>query len=172
MNTKLSLTGAIVIVLAAALVVAVSSATATRAASSRANGPAAAVSSSALPHVLGYGHQQGPKKTDLFGIFAQGSGNQASGTMSAYPGTKLKTATITCLVVNGNDAIVTGHLGTQIWVAELVDNADPSDPSNPDLLRFSFDPFISPDPANPGCYLPMLSPIGLKSGDLSVVPGP
>src|SRR5205823_5400585 len=116
-----------------------------------------------------------PKKA-LFGVFAKGSGNQAAGTMTFYAGSPLKlvTATNSCLVINGNDAIVTGSAvidnQTQTVVAELVDNTSPSDPSNPDLLRFSFAPFITPDPDHPGCYLSTLPPIAIKAGDLSIVP--
>src|SRR5581483_12208813 len=58
---------------------------------------------------------------------------------------------------------------SQPVVAELVDNTHPSDPTNPDLLRFSFDGAIVPDPNNPGCYLPELAPVAIKAGDLSVV---
>src|SRR5439155_1039764 len=68
-------------------------------------GALAARSASAAPHVLGYGSQTtGPKKKNLFGIFATGSGNQASGAMTFYAGNPLKlvTATIRCLVVSGN----------------------------------------------------------------------
>jgi len=141
-------------------------------------GAVAARSVSAAPHVLGYGGQtSGPRKKNLFGIFATGSGNVASGAMSFYAGSPLKlvTATIRCLVVSGNDAIATGdaviNSTQQVVVAELVDLNDPSDQANPDLLRFSFDPFIRPDPDNPGCYLPTLAPTAIRSGDVRVVPG-
>ena len=39
-----------------------------------------------VPTVVGYGHQTGSPKFDLFGVFASGAGNAATGTMTFYAG--------------------------------------------------------------------------------------
>ena len=136
---------------------------------------AATRSVSSVPHVLGYGHQVVTTAKGLFGLFAAGSGKPASGTMSFYVGKKLIAGKVKCLVINGNDAIVTGKatIGgvSQVVVAELVDVSAPHDRASPDLLRFSFTPAITPDPANAGCYLPMLPPLAILTGDISVASG-
>src|SRR5262249_52477700 len=111
---------------------------------------------------------------DLFGVFASGIGNAATGTMTFYAGDpkpKLTTATVTCLQINGDDAIVSGTAkinGTQtVVVAEAVDQGDPSGSPQPALLRYSFAPVVNPTGVL-GCYAPILAPIAIKSGDLHV----
>jgi hypothetical protein len=68
---------------------------------------------------------------------------------------------VTCLTVNGNDAVVSGVQMSsgaghgQILVAEIVNGGSPSS----DQLRFSANPFISPGPLQ-GCSTANLGPIG------------
>jgi hypothetical protein len=130
---------------------------------------------STVPEVLGYGHQnpEVPKKFDLFGIFAIGSSNTATGTMSVWVGNprKWRTGPVTCVQTNGNDSIITGMVVSGgeivIQVAEVVDNSDPSDPSQPDMLRFSYAPDITPT-GTEGCWEPVLGPLSLRSGDIRI----
>ncbi len=134
-------------------------------------GPGPWVSTDA--EVIGYGHQQGPARHDLFGIFAQGSGNSATGTASVWAGSPQRwvTGKVTCVETTGNDSIVTIQVKIkgvlQYEVAEVVDNSNPSGTDAPDELRFSYDPFIDPTDT-PGCYTPELAPIALKSGDVRI----
>jgi hypothetical protein len=72
-----------------------------------------------------------------------------------FDGNKIK-AEVTCLIVVGNEAFITGvsdELPGGIVVTHAVDNGEPSD-GTPDLLRNSFQGAIVEDPANPGCFLP------------------
>jgi hypothetical protein len=137
----------------------------------------AAPQAASVPTVVGYGHQMGNAKFDLFGLFASGVSNAATGTMTFYAGTpkqKLTTATVTCLQINGNDAIVSGTAKidgvSTVVVAEAVDQGDPSGSPLSDSLRFSFAPVVTPTDT-PGCYLPVLAPVAIKSGDLHVDAG-
>jgi hypothetical protein len=128
--------------------------------------------SGAVPsEVVGFGNQATAQPT--FGVFATGSGNTATGLMHfavSTPHPHYLDATVKCLIISGNDAIITGSIvghPTQRVVAEVVDNTSPSDPSNPDLLRFSFRGFIHKSgPA--GCYAPDLAPPAIAKGDLVI----
>jgi len=148
---------------------------------SRANAPATATA----PEVVGYGKQSGQPggpRTALFGVFATGSGNAATGSVSfiASPTRpKLITGMVTCMVISGNDAIITlnyKQAGVQhVAVAEAVDNSNPTADANPDAWRVSFDPFINPTP-DPNCWTPVLSPVPISpsggGADIRVEPGP
>jgi hypothetical protein len=79
-------------------------------------------------------------------------------------------AEVTCLIVVGNEAFITGRsdeLPGGIVVTHAVDNGEPSD-GTPDLLRNSFVEAIVPDPANPGCFLPTLPPVPVTQGNIVV----
>jgi hypothetical protein len=81
-------------------------------------------------------------------------------------------AKVTCLIVVGNEAFITGRsdeLPGGIVVTHAVDNGEPSD-GTPDLLRNSFEPTIFEDPANPGsgCFLPTLAPVPVTQGNIVV----
>jgi len=121
--------------------------------------------------VIGEGHQAG----DNFGMIAWGAGPAAHGGLvgTFAGGSTQVVAKVTCLVVVGNDAIATGiftepaSLKGQITVMEAVGNEGASK----DLLRFSFSGSIIPDPVtDPGghCWKPVLAPIGIESGTISV----
>jgi hypothetical protein len=82
-------------------------------------------------------------------------------------------AVVTCLIVDGNTALITGvsdELPGGIVVVEAVDNGEPSN-GTPDLLRGSFEPFIFEDPERPGCFLPVLPPVPVIQGDIVVHDG-
>jgi hypothetical protein len=126
----------------------------------------------ALPsEVVGFGNQATAQPT--FGVFASGSGNTATGLMHfavSVPQPHYLDATVNCLIISGNDAIITGHIvghPKQVVVAEVVDNTSPSDPSNPDLLRFSFKGFIHKSGPT-GCWAPEISPPAIDEGDLLI----
>jgi hypothetical protein len=51
---------------------------------------------------------------------------------------------------------------------EAVDNGPAGAGGSPDLLRFSFPPFITPDAGHPGCFLPVLPPVPVTQGDILV----
>src|SRR5215207_6638553 len=70
-------------------------------------------------------------------------------------------AKVTCVIVQGNEAFITGvsdELPGGIVVTHAVDNGNPGDPQ-PDLLRNSFQPFIVESTERPGCFLPVMAPV-------------
>jgi len=93
------------------------------------------------------------------------------------PRTKLE---VICLIVSGNKAIATARVvfpeseAGRLVVMEAVDNGEPApgQTEGPDLIRFSFEGFIVPDPQNPGCYLPVLAPVPVINGNIVVHDGP
>src|SRR5689334_2441488 len=138
MRTRITLAGAVALALAATAPLL-----------------AGGASAASAPTVVGYGHQDvSPAKSDLFGVFASGVGNAATGSMTFYANksgsTKLVqyTATVTCLQVVGNRSIVSGWIKTgttqTIVVGDMIDNSDPSGAPAADQLRFSFPPFVQP----------------------------
>src|SRR5258708_6521326 len=123
-------------------------------------GTAAAVTSATSAHasateVLAYANQAVQNHTQ-FRIYSTGSGNTATGLFSFWQkgspttttGWRWVTATVTCSTISGNDAILTGTAvvngSTETVVAEAVDNTSPSSSGNPDRIRFSFAPTITP----------------------------
>jgi hypothetical protein len=85
-------------------------------------------------------------------------------------------AEVTCLIVTANQAIATA-IGTkpeanegQIIVMHAVDNGEPGG-ALPDLLRFSFAGAIRPAPGQPGCFLPVLPPVPVTDGNITVHDG-
>ncbi len=104
------------------------------------------------------------------------AGQGAMGTFSfKIAGQERVRAEVTCLIVVGNQAIVTGtytdpQTGTaQIVVMHVVDNGEPGTSATPDLLRFSFaNGGIVPDPQHPGCFLPVLPPVPVTQGNIVV----
>ena len=127
--------------------------------------------------VLGSGNQGTPNHTE-FGIFSVGSGNSATGEFSAWEkgfptpttGWHWVSATITCSMISGNDAILTGTATvngvTETIVAEAVDKTNPSGAPHKDALRLSFAPTITE--VSPGCDTPSLPPVNLRNGDIRV----
>jgi hypothetical protein len=83
-------------------------------------------------------------------------------------------AKVTCLIVAGNDAIATGVLTSpetsegQTVVMEAVDGGKGSTRQGPDMIRFSFAGFINPVPGKPGCFTPVLAPVEVINGNISV----
>ena len=85
-------------------------------------------------------------------------------------------AEVTCLVVTGNEAVVTGVLNQpasergNIMVLHAIDNGRTPGSGSPDLLRFSFSSNggVVPDPNNAGCFLPIFPPVPLEKGDIAV----
>jgi hypothetical protein len=82
-------------------------------------------------------------------------------------------AEVTCLIVDGNEAFITGvsdELPGGTTVTHAVDNGEPGDPT-PDLMRGSFLPFITPVDGQPGCFLPQLPPVPVTEGNIVVHDG-
>jgi hypothetical protein len=97
-------------------------------------------------------------------------GEDPKGQIKVASDVGLIKAEVTCLVVQGNRAIITAvsdELPGGIVVTEAVDNGEPSD-GTPDLLRNSFVEAIVPDPDNPGCFLPTLPPVPVTQGNIVV----
>jgi hypothetical protein len=82
-------------------------------------------------------------------------------------------AEVTCVIVEGNEAFITGvsdEIAGGIVVIHAVDNGEPSD-GTPDLLRGSFAPFIVESTEQPGCFLPVLEPVPVTEGNVVVHDG-
>jgi hypothetical protein len=128
--------------------------------------------------VLAFGDQRNLGLHAQFGIFSTGADDLATGIFSfwqkGFPtstsGWRKVTASISCALFSGNDAVLTGTVTvgttTETVVAEVVDNTSPSRAPSPDGLRFSFDPTITE--VSPGCFTPGLGPIPIKEGDIRV----
>jgi hypothetical protein len=91
------------------------------------------------------------------------------------PAEGLFQADVTCMLVTGNHAYVTAVIETgaragQQEVLEVIDNGEPQNGQPDDLARVSFVPFIQPS-AEPGCSLPVLPPLPIESGNLTVHQG-
>lgn len=132
---------------------------------------AAGASHSPGAFVVGTGLHSDPGTQFAVSAITGPSGANAAGHfLFRNPGQPWVVALVRCVVVMGNRAIVTGVVvGTNtVVVVEAVDNTNPSQSSNPDLLRFSFAGFIQPDNANPGCFVPVLSPVRVTQGDIVV----
>lgn len=128
--------------------------------------------------VLGLGEQQ-PGTDAVFSIHAQSvltsTGTQsASGEMTWESGaTALGDAKVTCVQINGEDALITGvsTLGADKGkhvVAEVVDN---DTAGTTDALRFSFQSNGGIVPtSNPKCWTPVYGPVPIASGFIETVP--
>jgi hypothetical protein len=111
-------------------------------------------------------------------IEAHGVGPDATGNLEAAG---LFHATVTCLMVSGNDAIATAVIVSsqdpgfpigEIIVVEGVDNGNPSQGSSPDLWRISFQNNGGILPTDdPRCSLPVFMPVPIESGNIQVVGG-
>jgi hypothetical protein len=84
---------------------------------------------------------------------------------------------VTCLLVDGNDAIITWVVTSKngssldagdVVVTEVVDNGNPGESTTPDLIRNSFEGAIVEDDDNPGCFLPVLAPVPVEQGNYTV----
>ncbi|HXJ65126.1 MAG TPA: hypothetical protein VNN79_15335, partial [Actinomycetota bacterium] len=104
------------------------------------------------------------------------SGEDPKGTLTftnAGEGTQSLHANVTCLIVVGNEAFATGvfthpaEIEGQTVVLDAVDNGNPSS-DDPDLIRFSFEGAIVPVAGQPDCFLPVLPPVPVTKGNLSV----
>jgi hypothetical protein len=113
-----------------------------------------------------------------FGVSAHSgpSGEDPKGSLTftnTGEGTQSFHAKVTCLIVAGNEAFATGVLTHpdsvegQTVVLHAVDNGNP-DSATPDLIRFSFEPFIVPEPGQPDCFLPVLAPVPVTKGNMVV----
>ena len=113
-----------------------------------------------------------------FGISAHSgpSGEDAHGSLTFTvigEGTQSVHATVTCLIVTGNEAFATAvithpkAIEGQVTVLDAVDNGGPSS-DVPDLIRFSFEGFIVPAPGQPDCFLPVLPPVEVTKGNIVV----
>jgi hypothetical protein len=124
-------------------------------------------------YVLGLGEQQ-PGTDAVFSIRAQATSTGASGEMTWENGTtSLGDVKVTCLQVNGEDAIITGvstigaDKGKHV-VAEVVDN---DTAGTTDQLRFSFQANGGIQPtSNPKCWTPVIPPQDIAAGFVETVP--
>ncbi len=127
--------------------------------------------------------------------FVTGAGNHAGGvqfTISAHSGALGENpkgslsfkidgqarvrAEVTCVIIMGKQAFLTGTFTdqsgmTQLVVMHAVDNGEPGTSTVPDLLRFSFAGAIVPVTGSPGCYLPVLPPVPVTQGNIVVHDG-
>jgi hypothetical protein len=131
-----------------------------------------------IDFVRGGGFQVFPPPSGFtFGIAAKSgpAGEDPSGAITAESvGTEASFhAEVTCVIVSGNQAFVTGvftqppEVEGDITVFHGVDTGGPGGP--PDLIRFSFPPFIFP--AGPDCFLPVLAPVPVTEGNILVHDG-
>lgn len=124
--------------------------------------------------VVGGGHHGLPDTQFTVSARSGPSGEDPKGQLSFKPedGPRFL-ADVTCVIIEGNEAIVTAVIkrpasnAGDVLVMHAVDNGNPSE-STPDLLRFSFVPFIRESPANPGCFLPVLPPVPVTQGNIVV----
>jgi hypothetical protein len=144
------------------------------------SGPAA---SPLVPEIISYGHELTGSGVDplhdTFGIFTQGSGTTATGSFSMWQYSNCKsgpckfqflTSKVSCVdVVGPNHVVVTGvttYLKVkETAVVEAIDNTDPTNPMNPDQIRFA----AYSDGGAGGCAAaPSIGPPNILSGDIQV----
>ena len=98
------------------------------------------------------------------------NGEDPRGEIQLFIAGEMKPAAVTCLIVTGNEAIITATSDAVpggIVVVDAVDNGNPAD-AIPDLLRGSFEGFIYESPNRPGCFLPVLPPVPVDQGNIVV----
>ncbi len=119
--------------------------------------------------------RHGPEAT-AFQVSARSGpfGENPTGYLSFTTEGQRFVAEVTCVLVEGISAVVTGVIrqptsaAGQIVVMHAVDRSNPNDPSNPDQLRFSFEPYIFESEISPGCFLPILEPVPVMEGNIVV----
>jgi hypothetical protein len=124
--------------------------------------------------VTGGGHHSLPDTQFTLSAHSGPLGENPKGHLSFKTdgGERFK-ADVTCVIVAGNQAFVTGVFTRpgsaegQLVVAHAVDNGEPGD-ATPDLLRFSFAGAIFPVQNRPGCFLPFLPPVPVTQGNITV----
>lgn len=128
--------------------------------------------------VVGGGHHSVPATQFTLSAHSGPSGEDPKGQVSFKidEGSR-HTADVTCVIIQGNEAIVTAVIrkpasaAGQVIVMHAVDNGNPNEGSPPDLLRFSFAGAIFESPDNPGCFLPVLPPVPVTQGNIVVHDG-
>lgn len=137
--------------------------------------PAVAAAQGPQDFVTGGGHHSSPDTQFTISAHSGPAGQDPKGTLSfKTEGQARIRAEVTCLIVSGNRAIATATYidpatgRTQLVVMEAVDNGEPGTAPAPDLLRFSFAPFIRPVAGSPGCFLPVLPPVPVTQGNIVV----
>jgi hypothetical protein len=122
---------------------------------------------------VGGGKHSSPPVQFAFSAHSGPLGENPKGHIQLFlPEGKIK-AEVTCLIVAGDQAFITGvsdELPGGIVVTHAVDNGEPSDPQ-PDLLRNSFEGFIFESPERAGCFLPVLPPVPVTEGNIVVHDG-
>jgi hypothetical protein len=123
---------------------------------------------------VGGGKHSFPPVKFSFSAHSGPLGEDPKGQIQLDFGDRKIKAEVTCVIVAGNEAFITGFSdelpGNGIVVTHAVDNGEPSDPQ-PDLLRNSFEPFIFESPERPGCFLPVLEPVPVTEGNIVVHDG-
>ena len=140
---------------------------------------------SPMDFVVGGGHHSVPDTQFTLSLHSGPLGENPKGQMSfKIDGDVRVLVDVTCLIVDGNQAIATGVItrpasaAGQPVVMHAVDNGDPDRTSTPDLLRFSFNnggitdqvTFITPPAGQDitGCLFPTLPPVPVTEGNIVV----
>ncbi|HYU32919.1 MAG TPA: hypothetical protein VEW48_12215 [Thermoanaerobaculia bacterium] len=140
--------------------------------------------SSPIDFVVGGGHHSDPDTQFTLSVHSGPLGQNAKGQMTLKIGDQARILVdVTCLIIDGNQAVATGLItrpasfAGQPVVMHAVDNGEPDRSLTPDLLRFSFDGFISSTPnfVTPpagqditGCLFPVLAPVPVTEGNIVV----
>jgi hypothetical protein len=119
--------------------------------------------------VLAFGNQDG-SATGVFGIYTSGIGKTATGNFTNYqagwptPSTKatLETASVTCVMISGSTATITGKVTSGASTETVVTQAV----AGSKQLRFSYAPNITK--VSKGCDTPSQGPIPIASGDIQI----
>jgi hypothetical protein len=127
---------------------------------------------------VGGGKQIDPAHPDVdiqmaFSAHSGPLGEDPKGTIQLFFPEGVVHAKVTCVIVEDNQAFITGvsdELDGGIVVVHAVDNGEPSD-GTPDLARGSFAPFIVESTEQPGCFLPVLPPVPVTQGNIVVHDG-
>jgi hypothetical protein len=128
--------------------------------------------------VTGAGHHSVPDTQFTLSAHSGPLGEDPRGHLSfKIEGQPRVHADVTCLIVVGTQAFATGVItrpaaaAGQLTVMHAVDAGNPNE-ITPDLLRFSFVPFIVPDANRPGCFLPVLPPVPVTQGNIVIDDAP
>jgi hypothetical protein len=126
----------------------------------------------------GAGHHSLPDTQFTLSAHSGASGEDPKGQVSFKIAEGPRhTADVTCVLIQGNEAIVTAVLrkpesaAGQVIVMHAVDSGNPNDgsPPRPASLSFTGATFESPD--DPGCFLPVLRPVPVTQGNIVVHDG-
>jgi hypothetical protein len=126
--------------------------------------------------VTGAGHHSEPDTQFTISAHSGPAGEDPRGNFSfKIEDQSRRRAEVTCLIVVDNEAVATGTIvfpesdaGDRV-VMHAVDGGEPApgQTAGPDLLRFSFEPFIV-EGSPPGCFFPVFPPVPVTKGNIVV----